>query len=79
MGDFFVGEFGVMVAGGEIGDARDGGDLHLCVASSDGFEDGGHSDGIGSDGAEKADLCGCFVAWAEGREIDALTKRDAVF
>ncbi len=69
----------MVVASGEVCDAGDGGDLHLCMSCGDGFKDGGHSDGIGSDGAEKADLSGCFVAWAEGCEINAFTQSDVVF
>src|SRR6516225_10288400 len=64
----------VEYAGGHVGDDGESEDLDSHVAGDDDLVDGGHSDEVGSEGAEGADLGGGFVAGAENGDVDAFVE-----
>ena len=64
-------------ASGPVGEAGEGGDLETGGASGDGFEDGGHPDGVSAERAEHADFGWGFVLGAAETGVDPLVERHA--
>jgi hypothetical protein len=67
--DFFFGK-----AGGEIGEAGQGGDFEVEGAGLDGFEDGGHADGVGAELLQHANFGRGFVLRAERAGVNAFVQ-----
>lgn len=67
--DDFVGD-----SGGHVGDEREAQDFDAHVAGDDDLVDGGHTDQVGSEGAEGTDLGRGFEAGAEDGEVDAFRE-----